>query len=221
MRLGRFTAYLCVVAVAAALAGCKTTPPPGMCPDQTSAVPGEEKIPPASTAAERLDREAAICAIRACGLWELADFQYRNNRAPKMFYYVRNNEYSTGHCIYPKFHEYRGRGKYPARNSEYRSPLSKVEEAADADLLALCPSLRQPVRGERSPNRPRSMSERTARAAGICAARACKLTQIQDYLYRGRDNPVRFFTPDTRPTKLCLSERFTFYWGKFEKTAPK
>ena len=107
-------------------------------PRQVSAVPGEEKIPQPSGARQRLEQEAAICAIRACRLAELGDFQYGSNGPPVIYYFVDNNEIGIGRCIYPKYRAYMA-GASP-RGRPFIGDLESKYKSVAADVAALCPN---------------------------------------------------------------------------------
>lgn len=86
---------LIVIAALAAISACKTVPPPDMCSELTSSVPGEEKIAKPSNAREEKVREAMICALRACKVSELVDFDYRGNKSPRIWTWASDNQYGA------------------------------------------------------------------------------------------------------------------------------
>ncbi len=171
---------LIIIAALAALSACKTVPPPDMCSELTSSVPGEENISKPSNAREEQVRAASICAIRACRMNELADFHYRGSNPPSIWYFVDHNEQGLGKFIWPKYYQYMGRASSNNSKKFYTPPLSQVIEKPPTH----CPEQTTPVMGEERIPNARTAIEVAARDTAICAARACKVEKITRYKYR-------------------------------------
>ena len=149
--------FIVLVMATVILAGCQSAPAPSICSDQTNPVAGESLIPKPTDRNEALAEAATICALRACRFSELAYFEYRGTKSPKISYWTDQNQQGVGRCIYPKYYQYRdqarkaGIGK--ALGSQEKTPTN-----TEPDLATVCPGLTSSIAWETRATRFRHLN---------------------------------------------------------------